>query len=378
MIITDSSGIGPLGPVQEDGGLGAEKTIANTTLDGIKQNLSFLLDEVHKFGITITNLLPFSSRGILINLLFVPIRLMQSMGPDFDTKFKEHLHRDWEMGIPDTYIDLENPMQEGVCKQVIEDYGHYFKFSKNVQKIDLTKPLNYDYPQAIRNIATKLTDMGFKQYEGLFYHVDSGNVFSLFYDKENNEVLFSFSFLGVGGQIPEVGMRLMITRVLSVIGDWLGGIPAAATQAMEIGKMVKEAVQDSDITPVMLGHSHGGGIAQCAALANNLKAVVFNSRPIGAGVRRYIGQNTVAENSKQVTAFSVKSDCLTDNKAINHLGMAFERILGIITPRSVGTGYYLPKLVPGDSFYRSDIEMNHMDYWAAFGKLVELEESRRE
>lgn len=93
---------------------------------------------------------------------------------------------------------------------------------------------------------------------------------------------------------------------------------------------------------MVVGHSHGGGLAQCAAAANDIKGVVFNSRPMGAGIRRYIGQDNVAERAKNITAFSGQGDFLTGIGIVNFLAKGFERLTGIPVPRTIGTGYNLP------------------------------------
>ena len=104
---------------------------------------------------------------------------------------------------------------------------------------------------------------------------------------------------------------------------------------------MKEATEGTSITPVTIGHSNGGGFAQAAAAANGLKSIVFNSRPMGAGMRRYIGQNKIAENAKNMVVFSTKGDWLAGNSVINWIAIIFERVIGMVVLRNIGLGYQL-------------------------------------
>lgn len=113
---------------------------------------------------------------------------------------------------------------------------------------------------------------------------------------------------------------------------------------MKLGKLLKTYAKEKNLTPVVIGHSHGGGLAQVAAAKNGIKGVVFNPRPMGAGVRRYIGSSKIAENAKQIAVFSAKGDWVSGTRPLNVLAAIFERITGIVMPRSVGVGYILPSV----------------------------------
>lgn len=107
-------------------------------------------------------------------------------------------------------------------------------------------------------------------------------------------------------------------------------------------------------------------MAQAGACANGIKGIAFNSRPMGAGVRRYIGQSKIAKNAKHITTFSVKGDWLTGIAVINTLGIIFERLTGIAVQRSAGTGYYLPEVSKNSS------QSNHVCIYESFTKLKDM------
>lgn len=352
----------------------------------IKKNLVRIADAIHRYGIILTGMLPFSSRGILINLalstMLIPIRLVQSAGPGFLKVFKKYLVHDWSRGIKDLYIDLETCQNQDLRSRIIKGNSRFVDYMSmgfsgqnqigtgsivSAREIE-ANTFTFEHSLTLKRISDKLTkEMGFLvDGKGMYCHPKTGSVFYLVFDKEKNEIVVCFMGLGAHEcvDVEEATQREVALEAVKAAGtDWFGGIPPSARQAIEIGKMLKEATKDTSIIPILVGHSHGGGLAQTGAVANGIKAVVFNSRPMGAGTRRYIGQFTVAKNSKNITTFSGKGDWLSGNKAINMLAIAFERLIGIPVPRSVGTGYYLPDMPEHSASY------NHIYFSQAFAKL---------
>lgn len=353
------------------------------TNEKIKKNLGKILDFVHRGAVALTGLLAFSARGLLFNivtsLIRIPIRLVQSAGPDFHNKMKEYMKKDWNQGIQDSYINLESPKNNELRKKVLAEnlcYASYVykgafddaEFSgilpSQMEGIASEKEISI-----VNNIKTKVKDLGFKEdSNGNFYDTKTGNMFNLVYDTEKKEICVGF--WGLGNQdnldVDKNTKKAIGDASGKAAGfDWIGGTPAASLQAIEIGKAVKEATQGSEMTPVMIGHSHGGGLAQCAAAANGLKGIAFNSRPMGAGMRRYIGQAKIAESAKNMTVFSSRGDWLSGTAAVNALAAIFERVTGIPVPRSIGTGYHLPDL-PGE-----DKLTKHMAFKEEFNRLKE-------
>jgi len=69
---------------------------------------------LYRIGISITSILPLSKRGILFNLIrapaLIPLRAIQSSGPNFSQNLKAQLKKDWNQGISNSYVNLEkNP-----------------------------------------------------------------------------------------------------------------------------------------------------------------------------------------------------------------------------------------------------------------------------
>lgn len=355
--------------------------------DGITKALSGFADAVYRLGITATGMLPFSSRGIVFNAarasLLIPLRLIQNAGPQFFQKMKASIAKDWNQGISGFSVDLESPKNKQLCQEAVKEnfrYAAYMYLGFCRQKnggeegILLSCPARGDMPKipeayanTLQSIDRKLKEMGFQVDEwGNYYNKQTGSMFNLIFDKEKKEVIVGFMGLGNHNLLeidPREKSQVGKEMVKGAAADWLGGIPPSARQAIEIGRMLKETTAGTEITPVMVGHSHGGGLAQTGAVANGIKAVVFNPRPIGAGTRRYIGQSVIAENADKVTVFSGKGDWLTGMKVVNALASIFERLTGIMVPRSVGTTYLLPKIP------KENMAKQHVEFYRSFALL---------
>lgn len=348
------------------------KTSEPISNEKMEKNLQKFKKGVRRWGITSTSLLPISSRGLPFKFLQLtigmPIRLVQSAGPGFTKKMKEHVKKDldWDYGIKDKVIDLESPKHQALRRQVIEAnfrYAAYMyrAFFDEVRRggengillsptSDIQEPrISTEHSSVLTNIMDQLIHkMEFKvDAQGNFYSIKTGTMFTLLYDTERQEVVIGFMGLGNENLLTiskEERKKIGVASVLAAVDDWLGGIPSATLQVMKIGEMLKKETEGTKITPVIIGHSHGGGLAQSCALANGLKGIAFNPRPVGAGTRRYIGESKVARNAENITVFSGKKDWLSGTKAVNYLAIGFERVSGIAVPRNVGTVYKIPAL----------------------------------
>lgn len=356
----------------------------------IKQALGKFGDAIHRTGITLTGILPFSSRGIILNLALapalIPIRMAQSVRSQspFTDKMKHYMDKDWNQGIQDFDIDLESSSKAELRKQVLDENFRYAGYMyAGLHKIPAahkhgsllsTERGNAAFPEEKKHhlaaLEGKFRELGFSvDNRGNYYNTETGNMFNLVYDSERNEILICFMGLGNSEALDidqETKNKMLSNTTGSIAADWLGGIPKATMEAIKIGKILKEIAADAELTPVLVGHSHGGGMAQAGALANGIKGISFNSRPLGAGVRRYIGQSKVAKNAKNLTTFSGKGDWLTGTTVINTLAVLFERLTGIPVPRSVGTSYKLPELADQNSF------INHVYFYEAMEELQKM------
>lgn len=331
-------------------------------------SLSKLTDYGQRVAIMMTGLLPLSTRSILFKVIsapfLIPLRLFQSYGPDFSKKISEYMIQDWTGGITDFYTDLTLEHNSELEEKVLNENfrysaymyagshhfcyrGHVKDYKSKPEKYFLLSP-NMEFPSdvdkevqnTLLNVQENLTQMGFEAVDANYYHEETKISFNVAYDYETKEVVFCFmAIYGENIFRREKGVEGSDERWKMALYDWIGGIPTASLQAIEIGEKIKKATAGTGITPVMVGHSHGGGFAQAAAAANGLKSVVFNSRPMGPGMRRYIGQSKIAENGKNMIAFSTSGDWLTANKLINLIAILFERIIGIVVPRNLGVGY---------------------------------------
>lgn len=216
----------------------------------------------------------------------------------------------------------------------------------------------------------KLTEeLGFKIDErGNFYHFETGTIFNLVYDHKQKEVIICFMGLGNGIHVDttkEEQNNLNAKALKTVVQNTLGGVPLAITQAIQLGKLLKEITHETGFTPVMVGHSHGGSLAQAAAIGNGLKGIIFNPEPIGTGIKAIIDKLIGKENrkifAKQVIAFSVKGDWLTDGSI--HALSRFGRDYGLPVSTVMGKGYQLPKA--GDT-----LDQNHCNFYQSFTLLA--------
>lgn len=339
-------------------------SISKTNETTLNDRFKEMLDFGYRAGIVLTGWLPLSTRSILVRLIsapvLIPIRFFQSLGPEFSKKMTTYLVQDWTGGITDFYTKLgdDNPqLRDKIITKNLR-YAAYmysafpnqpvqeFKTLPNHILIAADEGFPYDLDEKTQStliqIKNSLLKMGFKGKFLNFYHEKTKVCFNLAYDIEKKEAILCFMGLNAEDRFRPKNKNTFFQLMSMAAFDWLGGHPPASLQAIEIGRKIKEATSGTDITPVMVGHSHGGGIAQVAAAANGLKSVVFNSRPMGAGMRRYIGQSKIANNAKKMIAFSTKGDWLTDVRLLNLIAILFERIIGIVVPRNVGTGYQIP------------------------------------
>lgn len=321
------------------------------------------LTEMKKIGIFLTGGLPVSSRGIAINLIKGTALLFQGIGNGLAqavrgekvTSFsglKEKLAENWDKGIKDSYVDLEQ-MPPLETLKIVQENMAYSLDHQYEKKLPENFPLG-KFKNAALNIEAQLKELGFKRdEEGIYYHLNTGTMLNLSFDQDKNEILVCF--WGIGNQnrlraasdeqFDEIGnnqTNILLQNISEAVGDVVGLIQPSAIQAIKIGEILKNAANKEGLNPVATGHSHGGGLAQCAVLANGIKGVVFNSRALGPGIRRFIGQDKVFQNAKDLTNFSIKGDWVSGNKLLNFLAAAFERITGIPLAHTVGQTYQLP------------------------------------
>ncbi|MFI5343535.1 MAG: hypothetical protein ACHQUC_04870 [Chlamydiales bacterium] len=365
---------------------------------------SSALETLKRYTITLTGILPLSSRGIVINLIKTPLRFFQSFGQAFAEMVKQrsieafrttfakkivkHLKRDWTGGISDHYLDLSLPNNKAEGLAVAKDYLRYagFMYDQSLEtdwynqvtsdiawegtKVMSSDPAEEENNGRFSEVVDEIKKLGFKEDSmGQFYDAETGNMFTLVHDEANKELVICF--MGFGNEVRfdidrEEQKKMGNSAVESAKYEMLGGVTDAAVQGIKLGEILKEHAGKLGLTPVAVGHSHGAGIAQCAAVANGIKGVNFNSRPMGAGVRRYIGQSKIAKNAKHITTFSGQKDWLSHTRGLNVLGVLIERLFGIVVPRSVGKGYDLP---PAFSKPVESVR-EHVGFYRSFCNLV--------
>lgn len=287
------------------------------------------------------------------------------------------------------YIDLQAPENTLIKEKIVKENFPYASYlyigvadrsskqgillstSNKISKINGVLSLSkaqqnqflFNYNDYIHKIDSLLKgpDFGFQlDHKGNYYNTETGIVFNLVYDHQKNEMIVCYVGLNYQDQIEtseDQKDQLRAASFQTAMSDMMGSLPLGVRQCINIGKMVKNALRGTGITPVVVGHSHGGGLAQATALANNLKGVIINSRPLGDATRAFIGEGVINENAKNITGFSVRGDWLTEAKTIEDFKPAFETTLktNIVAavffemiknqriPSNVGIGYQLPR-----------------------------------
>lgn len=326
-----------------------------------KETSAKILDMVKKIGIFVTFPLPLSSRGVLLNVLKAPVRLFQSLGTALKDKkvafgdvfkrtLKDHMLADWKGGISDYYTRIDkaavkqDPALKATIRKNFNFYLDIYGARNNPDVEDGNETL-----LSFNKLKQSITKLGFKEGDrsNCFYSEKTGTCIRLNYVV--TEKMIVIGFMGVGNETkvtldPSCAEALCNSSAMGIAHNFIGGINANVTEAIELGKALKESCISPDIKPFIAGHSHGGMLAQSAAVANSLEASVFNSEPMGAGVRRYIrsnvGNKQFHQNAEKITAFSVQGEWLGGTRIFNILSVLAERILGIPVPRTVAGKAY--------------------------------------
>lgn len=291
--------------------------------------------------------------------------------------------------LKESYIDLEVSASDVRNSMINEHFRYaaymYMGFSPDIQYdgnekgVLLSAPSNISSPIQARiyhkhtPILKEITSifihtMGFKiDPNGNYYHTETGTCFNLIYDIERREIIVCFMGLNTYHHLTiEDSEKKQLDKAskYAAVSEVLGYTPSSIPQAIQIGKVLKEFSGDAThLTSIMVGHSHGGGLAQTASVANGLKAIIFNSRPIGSAAKNLIGQELINQHSNKITAFSVKGDWLTDKQSTLSISSIFENVLGV---SNIGQGYFLPNLDKETQW------TNHGGFYRSFQILKEM------
>lgn len=224
-----------------------------------------------------------------------------------------------------------------------------------------------------QEITDGLSELGFTHSSnGMFYNTQTGTSFMVVIERRT--VSFCFGGLGSEKMIEESGSKKENKDLHSKMGsasrgaalrDFVGGVPKAATQAMDIGVLLKTVSASNGFEPVVIGHSHGGGLAECAAAAGGIQGVVFNARPLGVGVRKAIAErqktnNTQTTSNTQITAFVTKNDWVAHKTGLLHtLGRMLSPKNKEKRPASIADVTYSVPTPLGNKWYDSDTIYDH-------------------
>lgn len=299
----------------------------------------------------------------------------------------------WRGGIIDIYKDLKpnDPKAQDLCakhyryaammcggvcgnfsesEQVTNPNNRFNCHGLSSDRLDPANPKNITnkiddhHRQPLANLVARFKAMGFEERPGSnqggalnnaypnategnmkFVHPETGVIFTLVYDRNQREVNLCFEGVAasdfIAGASRDQALQLFTKARNDIVIGAAGGVAASHLQAMELGKVLKETTANSGLTPVIVGHSHGGMLASIAAAANGVKGVLFNPEPVPASVRRLIGQSNIEKNN--IICFYNRGCWVADNGALNKLAVGLERLFGWAVPRTIANqGYCLP------------------------------------
>jgi hypothetical protein len=139
---------------------------------------------------------------------------------------------------------------------------------------------------------------------------------SILYDRQNKELIISFSGLGA---TKGKGIK----QFFRVAMNWLGFRPKNISQASALTKEVKAHIdrfnegkpENEKIKLSLTGFSMGGALASYASLRNGVPAVVFNPMQLGIGCRARIGDDMLRKADQYLTQIVVQGDLISDTVA---------------------------------------------------------------
>ncbi len=139
----------------------------------------------------------------------------------------------------------------------------------------------------------------------------TGFAATLFYDKENKELIVTFA------EANSFGISRWKSAGRAFL-SWLGFVPKTYSQASKLTQMLqthlKEHGLSDEVKLTLTGRGYGGAAAEYAALRNKAAAVAFNPIHLGNGSRARIGQSRLDEAHKYVTEVVVHKSMYADNK----------------------------------------------------------------
>lgn len=158
-----------------------------------------------------------------------------------------------------------------------------------------------------------------------------------------NELIFCFGSSGSGGDKDVQGFKkfqMQTNQRWATFGSFLGFNPRMYEQAVEVVEAIKNDLQYADEKVVLTGHCLAGEVASYVSLRTRIKAVVFNSLPLGAGLQAKISNNSLKEAKKYITHLSAERDFTSDFYGIETVDKFFH-FFGIRTPGNFGERYFI-------------------------------------
>lgn len=156
-----------------------------------------------------------------------------------------------------------------------------------------------------------------------------------------HELIFCFGSLGSNNETKGLRSAQMIfSQHWANLGSLFGFNPRIYEQACEVVNAVKNNLNIADDKVVLTGHCLGGKIASYVSLRAKIKAVVFNSLPMGAGLQNVIGNSTLKEAHKYTTHISVERDYASDFYGLERIDKIFN-FFRIRTPGNFGARYFI-------------------------------------
>ncbi len=203
------------------------------------------------------------------------------------------------------------------------------------------RDLPEDTKKLFLQLKSELSDIGFLPADGNtdkgFYHKESGSRIAVMCSRDGKEL----SIFIQGLQDPKA--KGFFPRLKQVLSESVGGKPPSTDLCLKMGKVLEKLKnENSNKTFSVVGHSHGGNLAQIVALTAGIKGVCFNSRCISGKTQDLIGKENIAQNAGNITHFNKEGDWLTGTRAIRGLATVWAKITGSAKAERFGTQFSLP------------------------------------
>lgn len=174
---------------------------------------------------------------------------------------------------------------------------------------------------------------GIKCCDGYILDVESGLKIALC--EKNGKVYISYSAKRAaypGAESLNESKDYIAVENSAIVSNLVGGKPARYLRGIVITKALLNSSFMQGKQVHLTGQCFGGSVAQAAALTFGVKATLFNTFAMGAGIQQLVGDKNILKAKKLITHVSAKSDYVSQPWYIK----PFDYTLGFLGIRTAG------------------------------------------